>query len=111
MKKPRCPFCGRKLKVIEEMGEGHEGLWSACCPHCRMDGGHYESKRLLLDTFSGKLVKPKPCPLCGREAELLKDELGSSPWFLVRCKHCWIDVGEYRTEREAVAAWNRRAVR
>lgn len=111
MKKPRCPFCGRKLQVVEEKGEGHEGLWSAYCHRCVMDAGHFESKRLLLDTFSGKLVKPKPCPLCGREPELMEDRGAGATWYTIRCRHCLMDVGQFKTERRAIAAWNRRAVR
>ena len=56
-----------------------------------------------------------PCPLCGGEAMIRK-----SIWFYVQCTTCPLELGasydgdgnpdgEYWTEGDAVAAWNRRA--
>lgn len=52
----------------------------------------------------------KRCPFCGREAELLKIE--SDGEFYVRCCNGDCDVipttWTYKTETEAVNAWNNR---
>lgn len=61
----------------------------------------------------------KPCPFCGGEAKLLKDELGNTAdmygaeWWYVACSN--LDCGIYAktadrpTPQEAAKLWNRRA--
>lgn len=65
----------------------------------------------------------KPCPFCGGEAEVKSHYYESDDLTLwqVRCKARWYDVVEkrecyaadsfvsFRTETEAIEAWNRRA--
>ncbi len=59
------------------------------------------------------MSKLKPCPFCGGEAETRTDE--NDEWY-VSCTKCFALVGycvdtwgEYATEEDAAAAWNRRA--
>lgn len=51
----------------------------------------------------------KPCPFCGCQAEVTKWQEG---WF-VECKaqRCGGTIGAYKTEAEAIEAWNTRADR
>ena len=51
----------------------------------------------------------KPCPFCGREAQIWQGIEHSS--YRVACKsqyECAAQVGPYDTEEEAVEAWNKR---
>lgn len=48
----------------------------------------------------------KPCPLCGGEAELTRSASTDTP--RVFCKVCRCNTGGYKTEEEAIAAWNKR---
>ena len=50
----------------------------------------------------------KPCPFCGGEATVKKDNFGN---VRVGCTKCPCDIGRswFTTKREAVRAWNRRA--
>lgn len=48
----------------------------------------------------------KKCPLCGGNATLCKPPLYHS--FRVACVKCRCNTGGYKTENEAVSAWNRR---
>lgn len=61
-----------------------------------------------------KEIKLKPCPFCGGEAKLLKDEFGSTAgWWYAACSN--LDCGIYvvaavrPTPQEAAKLWNRRA--
>lgn len=61
-------------------------------------------------------LKLLPCPFCGGEAEYYKryigygsSGLGAHDWFSVKCEKCRTKSDEYKTEAEAIAAWNRRA--
>ena len=107
MKKPRCPFCGRKLVVCKEHDEGG---WTAYCDHCTMDAGHFDTYEELLDTFAGRLRRPRRCPLCGRRPEVSVSSYSTGKtWYMIRCRHCLMDVGQFDSEREALRTWNRRA--
>lgn len=58
--------------------------------------------------------KLKPCPVCGSEkATVFMDVFDSrSPEatrFRAMCRSCGLMTAQYRTEAEAIAAWNRRA--
>ncbi len=46
--------------------------------------------------------KLKPCPFCGHEAQINKDE------WSIQCSYCPAYMGYFNTEQEAVEAWNRR---
>lgn len=51
-----------------------------------------------------------PCPFCGGEAQVFE----SGAWFVdhfmkyVRCTSCGLQTCDYKTEAEAVEAWNTR---
>lgn len=51
----------------------------------------------------------KPCPFCSSEAEITKWHEG----YFVECKEqrCGGTIGAYKTEEEAIEAWNTRAER
>ena len=51
----------------------------------------------------------KPCPFCGGEAEITKWHEG----YFAECKkqHCGGTIGAYKTEEEAIEAWNKRSER
>lgn len=65
----------------------------------------------------------KPCPFCGGEAELERDNDHHGEWFNLGCARNWHRVGPDQAcpggyiwytagpeeEAEAIAAWNRRA--
>jgi Lar family restriction alleviation protein len=51
-------------------------------------------------------MTPRPCPFCGGEAETYRM---IEPWWMVYCTRCYAETADYKTEAEAVAAWNRRA--
>lgn len=46
----------------------------------------------------------KPCPFCGSDEIVLGKGL-----FAVMCLGCGVITKYYNTEKEAIAAWNRRA--
>ena len=46
----------------------------------------------------------KPCPFCGCNAIVE----GYSNWW-VRCECCLVETRTFKTEAEAIEAWNRRA--
>lgn len=48
----------------------------------------------------------KPCPLCGGGATLFKPPQHCS--YRVACVKCRCNTGGYKTENEAVSAWNGR---
>ena len=58
-------------------------------------------------------LKPKPCPHCGGEANVVKcrEEMAFLPVtdsYKVKCAYCFCQTGRYSSEEKAVNAWNRR---
>jgi len=58
----------------------------------------------------------KPCPFCGGEQAIKtryigygSPGLGSHDEYRVVCKECRASSDEYKSEAEAIAAWNRRS--
>ena len=52
-------------------------------------------------------IELKPCPRCGGEVFIEKNELGT---WVVKCKRCPLDFGRYFYSRkyDVKKAWNRR---
>lgn len=50
--------------------------------------------------------KLKPCPFCGGEAEIIKDDM----YVWGHCTNCDSDTDLYQIKKEAVAAWNARPI-
>lgn len=54
-----------------------------------------------------EMTELKPCPFCGAEANAYQVE----DWYAVYCENrpdCRASVGEFDSEEQAIAAWNRR---
>lgn len=55
------------------------------------------------------MAELKPCPFCGGEAEIVENDC----FVDVCCKNLrcrgWASCLEYKTKKEAIEAWNRRA--
>jgi Lar family restriction alleviation protein len=54
----------------------------------------------------------KPCPFCGKEAELQgphEYDNGGTFW-RIECQTCWATRSEWPTDEAAKAAWNERAL-
>lgn len=53
----------------------------------------------------------KPCPFCGREAEVLAHIIyGHTKGYVARCKKGCCELKMYTSKQNAEKAWNRRAV-
>lgn len=52
----------------------------------------------------------KPCPFCGGKAELWMAHEGRTAWIACMSKCSVLVSKEYKTDAEAIAAWNRRAI-
>ena len=84
----KCVCCGAVIP------EGRQ-----VCPNC-------EAKRVVL----------KPCPFCGGKAKIVTNgEIPKSKYYFVdvlcedmNCRGCSSCL-EYKTKRQAISAWNRRA--
>ena len=58
------------------------------------------------------MAELKPCPFCGENAILLtvSETFGLPLLFFVACCRCGVETKRtYRTKKEAISAWNRRA--
>lgn len=52
----------------------------------------------------------KPCPFCGGKAELWMAHAERTAWIACMSKCSVLVSKEYKTDAEAIAAWNRRAI-
>lgn len=63
--------------------------------------------------MSKKLVELKPCPFCGGVAELYEHKTFINPLalsgFYIKCQGCKVTTAYYKTAKEAIKKWNRRA--
>jgi len=55
----------------------------------------------------------KKCPFCGAEEIHVIDRIdtsnGLSNFYHVKCKECGASTNEFRSQFDAIVAWNRRA--
>lgn len=58
------------------------------------------------------MEKLKPCPFCGGEAEVLRNPIinGAIHNAVVHCEECKARTTIYVFEKDAIEAWNTRAV-
>jgi Lar family restriction alleviation protein len=98
---------GEKFKTAEERGKAFEN-------HCNSQKSG--CNKCILNKYAGDMCRfawleleykeeLKPCPFCGGESELGKDE----NLYYVRCQECLTETKVYDNDYEAIAAWNRRA--
>ena len=52
------------------------------------------------------MTELKPCPFCGSKHICIK-KTNVGTW--LQCERCFVEINLYRTEEEAIDAWNRRA--
>lgn len=52
-----------------------------------------------------RMAELKPCPFCGGEAKVY-----GANWFWAYCRNCKFSSRTFITPKEAVEAWNRRAI-
>lgn len=71
-----------------------------------------EAYDTILDYFKENIPynEMKPCPFCGGEPVIVEEmwDMDGVPKYLVRCKDCDSQNGEYDDEYEAIDAWNER---
>ena len=61
-----------------------------------------------------KNTELKPCPFCGKHKRIRVEHYFNGSYaghdiYYVECGNCWSTGAKLKTERGAVAAWNRRA--
>ncbi|WP_423212277.1 Lar family restriction alleviation protein [Paracoccus yeei] len=98
-------------------------------PHCDCNGGHVQmmsdpsGRWLLADDSASSIVQQmpeisdevlselRPCPFCGASARVFRDALPLYPIWWVECSRRPIPhhTTAFRSEREALDDWNRRA--
>jgi len=71
----------------------------------------YECPNIFMDLMSGNIeiekdVDMKPCPFCGGEPTIIKNDNGSR-WF-VHCGNCGCKMPQKPTCGEAIMSWNGR---
>lgn len=54
------------------------------------------------------MEKPKPCPICGREPELIKVDPFCEYYIACPSIYCIEQRHIYRNKQSAIKAWNRR---
>ena len=54
------------------------------------------------------MIKPKPCPFCGRYARLQPIYFDTFTQFYVRCETCFCRTDIYNRKEVAIERWNRR---
>lgn len=52
------------------------------------------------------MTELKPCPFCG--SKHIRFKRGSNAGVWLQCENCFTEINLYRTEEEAIEAWNRR---
>lgn len=76
--------------------------------HCVMCGAYLaDTGRMVCEKCEKPKTELKPCPFCGEKPYTYTD--GWRVWWGVKCPDCSCIIGEYRTEKEAIEEWNRRA--
>lgn len=50
----------------------------------------------------------KPCPFCGRKAEIIAMGIAPMYRYLPKCTECICGIGHYDSYEDAKKAWNRR---
>ena len=100
-------------KLVEERRESDEKLVKELNEKYNMDVKQFTStsplwhRGLIWDEqkFNAKL---KRCPFCGGEAEIASFEYSDGMTYVVECKGCRTQSGEYDEMIEAFVNWNKR---
>lgn len=62
---------------------------------------------LVADDWAVK-GQPRECPFCGADGSIFFDADETGPRYYVYCPDCHARTARFRTEAEAIAAWNGR---
>lgn len=111
MKLKGCPFCGGNGKM-----ENENTSWYVECEQCHVESNYYDSKEEAADAWNFRVGDEdlKPCPFCGSKRVQLYQDYDDDDYcvtYYVECYDCGGrgPSGSDTEEKNAAAAWNRRA--
>jgi Lar family restriction alleviation protein len=100
-----CPFCGSKHILVDK---DLPGAHCVECQDCYATISCYPTKQNAIDAWNRRrnpMMKLKPCPFCGGEAEVksFREDM-----IFAQCKECLTTTNKYLSPERAVNAWNTR---
>lgn len=109
----RCPFCGSTDVRAVWMNSAFFFSWSVQCMRCQSNSAWFKTREKAIAFWNrrresrfrkGGLL---PCPFCG-STNLINGRMTPDSWSFIFCKDCGGGVRTFKTEEEAVEAWNSR---
>lgn len=104
-----CPRCGQDEATLIKNGSGSDSNYEVICNACDECTDRFKTEDEAIDAWNKGIMKEnvfKICPKCNRYKVYLYRNVKKNIAY-IECETCGFETEVYKTEEEAIEAWNK----